>query len=57
MKVSKKDIYLIIGFLGVLAFLCAFLWVYQPTMEKVDALKGREPLSGNRNCRSAKQDG
>ena len=39
MKVSKKDIYLIIGFLGVLAFLCAFLWVYQPTMEKVDALK------------------
>ena len=39
MKVSKKDIYLIIGFLGVLAFLCAFLWVYQPVMEKVDALK------------------
>lgn len=39
MKVSKKDIYLIIGFLGVLAFLCAFLWVYQPIMEKVDALK------------------
>ena len=39
MKVSKKDIYLIIGFLGVLAFLCAFLWVYQPAMEKVDALK------------------
>lgn len=39
MKVSKRDIYLIIGFLGVLAFLCAFLWVYQPTMEKVDALK------------------
>ncbi len=38
MKVSKKDIYLIIGFLGVLAFLCAFLWIYQPTMEKVDAL-------------------
>ena len=39
MKVSKRDIYLIIGFLGVLAFLCAFLWVYQPTMEKVNALK------------------
>ncbi len=39
MKVSKKDIYLIIGFLGVLAFLCAFLWIYQPTMEKVDSLK------------------
>ena len=39
MKVSKKDIYLIIGFLGVLAFLCAFLWVYQPAMEKVDDLK------------------
>lgn len=39
MKVSKKDIYLIIGFLGVLTFLCAFLWVYQPTMEKVDSLK------------------
>ena len=38
MKVSKKDIYLIIGFLGVLAFICAFVWVYQPTMEKVDAL-------------------
>ncbi len=38
MKVSKKDIYLIIGFLGVLAVLCSFVWVYQPTMEKVDAL-------------------
>ncbi len=47
MKVSKKDIYLIIGFLGVLAFICAFVWVYQPTMEKGGCIERREPYHGD----------
>lgn len=39
MKLSKKDIYLLIGFVGVLIALITMFWVYMPTKEKVDALK------------------
>lgn len=39
MKMSKKDIYLLIGFAGVLFALLAIFYVYMPTMEKVEALK------------------
>ena len=39
MKLSKKDIYLLIGFVGVLVALVAMFWVYMPTKEKVDAMK------------------
>lgn len=39
MKVSKRDILLLVGFLGILAAVCSYLFVYQPTMEKADALE------------------
>lgn len=39
MKVSKRDILLLVGFLGILAGVCSFLFVFQPTMEKADALE------------------
>lgn len=39
MKVSKRDILLLIGFLGILIGACSFLFVFQPTMEKADALQ------------------
>lgn len=39
MKVSKKDMYLLIGFIGVLFVVLAVFWVYMPTMEKIDALQ------------------
>lgn len=39
MKISKKDMYLLIGFTGVLLALIAAFWVYLPTMEKADALQ------------------
>ena len=39
MKVSKRDILLLVGFLGNLAGVCSFLFVFQPTMEKADALE------------------
>lgn len=39
MKVSKKDILLLIGFIGILAAVCAFFFVYQPTVEKTAALE------------------
>lgn len=39
MTVSKKDILLLIGFLGILAAVCSYLFVFQPTMEKADALE------------------
>lgn len=41
MKVSKRDIYLLIGFAGVLLVVCAFFWIYQPTMEKVEAMEAQ----------------
>lgn len=39
MKVSKRDILILIGFLGILIGTCSFLFVFQPTMEKADALQ------------------
>ncbi len=39
MKVSKRDMLLLIGFLGILAAVCAYLFVFQPAMEKADALE------------------
>lgn len=39
MKISKRDIMLLIGFLGVLAAVCSWLFIYQPMMEKADALE------------------
>lgn len=39
MKVSKRDILLLIGFLGILVGVCSYLFVFQPTMEKADALE------------------
>lgn len=39
MKVSKRDILILIGFLGILIGVCSFLFVFQPTMEKADALQ------------------
>lgn len=39
MKVSKRDILLLVGFLGILAGVCSFLFIFQPTMEKADALE------------------
>lgn len=39
MKVSKRDILLLVGFLGILACVCSYLFVFQPTMEKADALE------------------
>lgn len=38
MKVSKRDIMLLIGFVGVLAVVCVYFFVYKPTLEKVDTL-------------------
>ncbi|MDE6404623.1 MAG: hypothetical protein K2M20_03090 [Lachnospiraceae bacterium] len=39
MKVSKRDILLLVGFLGILAAVCSYVFVFQPTMEKSEALK------------------
>ncbi len=39
MKVSKRDILLLVGFLGILAAVCSYFFVFQPTMEKSDALE------------------
>lgn len=38
MKVSKRDVLLLLGFLGILAAVCSYLFVFQPTMEKAQAL-------------------
>lgn len=38
MKVSKRDILLLLGFLGILAAVCSYVFVFQPTMEKTEAL-------------------
>ena len=39
MKVSKRDILLLVGFIGILAAVCSYFFVFQPTMEKADALE------------------
>ncbi|MDE6600586.1 MAG: hypothetical protein K2K90_00195 [Lachnospiraceae bacterium] len=38
MKVSKRDVLLLLGLLGVLAVVCSYMLVFQPTMEKMEAL-------------------
>lgn len=38
MKVSKRDILILVGFLGILAAVCSYLFVFQPTTEKNEAL-------------------
>lgn len=38
MKVSKRDILLLVGFLGILAAVCSYIFVFQPTTEKNEAL-------------------
>lgn len=38
MKVSKRDILILLGFLGILAAGCSYFFVCQPTMEKTQAL-------------------
>lgn len=39
MKVSKRDVLLLVGFLGILAAVLSYVLVYQPMMEKADALE------------------
>ncbi len=39
MKVSKRDVLLLLGFLGILAAVCSYVFVFQPTMEKTEAMK------------------
>lgn len=39
MKVSKRDILLIVGFIGILLGFCSYYFVFMPTMEKVEALE------------------
>lgn len=48
MKVSKRDILLLLGFLGILAAVCSYLFVFQPTMEKSEALKQENQELQNR---------
>jgi len=38
MKVSKRDVLILLGFLGILAAVCSYFFVCQPTMEKTQAL-------------------
>lgn len=39
MKVSKRDILLLVGFIGILAVVCSYFLVFQPTMEKSEKMK------------------
>lgn len=39
MKIQKKDIMLLIAFVGVLAAVAVYVWVYLPTIEKTEALE------------------
>lgn len=39
MKISKRDIMLLIGFVGILAGICSYFFVFSPVMEKADALE------------------
>lgn len=38
MKVSKRDVLLLLAFIGILAAVCSYFFVCQPTMEKTEAL-------------------
>lgn len=38
MKISKRDILLLVGLVGILAAVCSYVFVFQPTMEKTRAL-------------------
>lgn len=38
MKVSKRDVLLLVAFIGILAAVCSYFFVFQPTMEKTKAL-------------------
>ena len=38
MKVSRRDVLLLLGFLGIAAAFCSYFLVFQPTMEKTEAL-------------------
>lgn len=38
MKVSKRDVLLLLGLVGILAAVCSYFFVWQPTMEKTKAL-------------------
>ncbi|MBD5506545.1 MAG: hypothetical protein HDR05_00350 [Lachnospiraceae bacterium] len=39
MKVSKRDVLLLVGLIGVLAVVCSYFLVFQPTMEKAEKLE------------------
>ena len=39
MKVSKRDVLLLVGLIGVLAAVCSYFLVFQPTMEKAEKLE------------------
>ena len=39
MKVSKRDVLLLVGLIGVLAVVCSYFLVFQPTMEKAEKLQ------------------
>ena len=38
MKVSKRDVLLLLAFLGIFAAVLSYVFVFQPTMEKTEAL-------------------
>ena len=38
MKVSKRDILILVGFIGILFFFVAFYWVFLPAQEKVEEM-------------------
>uniref|UniRef100_UPI0040568F7D hypothetical protein n=1 Tax=Acetatifactor sp. TaxID=1872090 RepID=UPI0040568F7D len=39
MKIQKKDIMLLFAFVGILAAVAVYVWVYLPTIEKTEALE------------------
>ena len=39
MKVSKRDVLILLAFIGILAVVCSYFLVFQPTMEKSEALQ------------------
>ena len=39
MKVSKRDILILVGFIGILFFFVAFYWVFLPAQEKVEEMQ------------------
>ena len=38
MKVSKRDVLLLVGLIGILAAVCSYFFVFQPTTEKMEKL-------------------